>query len=275
MKGSRGSIWMMSLLVVATALAGCGGGGEDSPVDPGGSNLSQSAADDIAVQASAGIVAGKGGWLAEVDAAAGMSGSSATAPLRLQMDVPVPSLSETTFTRAGITIRMTRRFFEENGTEVSGYGPTVDRLMSTCRAYGTHTGPGYSGSLGRTSWLDVHNLLASKDTLEFDGGSSDTVNSSFTAMDESHTHYFYWRSQGSLTDVRALKDQGVNPYPLSGTASWEVSVDVLHEGDPGSVEAHIDARVVVVFKGTSEPDLWVNGLYRYKVNLDTGLVTRA
>jgi hypothetical protein len=275
MKTPRRSGWTISLLLLASMLAGCGGSGGESPVapDPG---LAQDVADDIALQTSASVVAGKGGWLAEVEAAGAMSGSaSAPAPLRWQADVPTPSYSETTFTRGGITVTMTRRFFDESGAELPSYGPTADRLLATCRASGTHESEGYSGSLGRIGWLDVHNLLASKDTLVVDGGSNDTLISQFTAMDPSHTRYFYWLSQGSIAGVRALKDRSVNPYPLSGAASWTVSVDILRDGDRGNVEKHLDATVVVVFNGTADPDLWVSGTYRYKLNLDTGLVIRA
>ena len=54
-----------------------------------------------------------------------------------------------------------------------------------------------------------------------------------------------------------------------------VSADRLRSTSRADVEVHIDATVVVTFNGTSQPEIVVNGTWRYRWNMVTGVVIRA
>ncbi len=48
----------------------------------------------------------------------------------------------------------------------------------------------------------------------------------------------------------------------------------LRSNDRADVEAHLNATVVVTFNGTSQPEIVVNGVWHYRWNPGTGIVTR-
>lgn len=261
----------MGMVLLAFGLGACG----DSPTSP--TMLSQQAADDIAVQSAAALTGSSGGLMVELDAGAGSI--PASAPWRLNPGEPVGNFrsaaAETTITVGAITFTVTRAFYDDDDNELPSYGPTATRLRITTRATGSIDTPHWDASIGRASILDITGIEAVRDTLQFDGAGNDTAQAHFTSFDGLRERHFYALASRSLDRVRLLKDRDANPWPLSGTARWDWSADRLRSSDREDVELHVEATVIITFNGTANPDIVVNGTYRYRVNLATGAVTRA
>jgi hypothetical protein len=138
---------------------------------------------------------------------------------------------------------------------------------------GSVTGVRYQATLGRAGTLDVRGLVSAADTLVFDGTATDTTDARYTSLDD-RTVDVHVLATRMLARVRVLKNRRVHPWPLGGTATWNLSVDKFASGPRGGIEVHYDAVVVVEFDGTQYADVTVNGRYRYRMDLQTGGVAR-
>jgi hypothetical protein len=268
------TLWTLTaaLMALAVAAAGCG---SDSPTAPS-SAVTQATADDVALQVAQTMAAGNGGTMTELFAmAAAVPSGAAASGLGLRGAFGTAgAASETTFTVGNVTYTFTRAFYDADGVELAEYGPAAVRLRVTSRAAGGITGLQFAATLGHAGLTDVTGIAPSADTLGFDGAADDTVQTQFTSLDGLHTRHFSWLAHLAYADVRLLKARDVNPWPLSGTATWAVHAERLRAGARGDVEAVFDALVVVAFDGTQYPEVTVNGTYRYRVNLNTGQVAR-
>jgi hypothetical protein len=182
---------------------------------------------------------------------------------------------DTTFESNGITFEVTRTFFGPTGNELPQYGPTAVRMVWTSRAYGTLSSETDTATVGHSGSLDVRGIEAARDTLDFDGLALDTLVNHFQSLDGSRERFFHATSALIYANVAMLKNRAVNPWPLSGTATYDLSADRLRSNNVTDVEAHLTAHVVVTFNGTDSPDVVVNGTYHYTINLLTGQVLRA
>jgi hypothetical protein len=253
----------------ALFLAGCSG---SNPVTPTG--FTQTDANDIAAQAGQAMSAG---ILPSMNASDGASGGvSGSAVARFDPSARAGSFAqaETTFTSGGVTYTLGVTFYDAGNNALSGYGPLATRMVVTTRATGLFTGQQFAASLGEAGSLDVTGIEAAKDTLVFNGSCADSVDAAFQSLDGLGTRYFRWRSGAVLADVPLLKNRQANPYPLSGTLTYTVHADRYGSNQFSTVEKSWDATVVIVFNGTATPDLTVNGVYHYKVNLSNGVVVR-
>jgi hypothetical protein len=115
--------------------------------------------------------------------------------------------------------------------------------------------------------------LPAETELLINGAANDTADAAFAASDGSASRSYHFLGGGALTDVRQLKDQNVNPYPLSGTARWNVNVDAASHDAEGTREAHYQATVKITFNGTRHPVIEISESYRYSMDLETGEVT--
>lgn len=251
----------------ALILAGCSG---DNPVNPG---FTQADADDIAAQAGPAAAAG---MIANLNAADGASsGVSGSAAARFTpLGAGAFAQAETTFTQGNITYTLGVTFYDADGNALTGYGPSAHRMLVTTRATGAITDQQFTASLGHAGSLDVTGLEASLDTLVFNGASNDSVDASFTSLDGLRSRYFKWRSGAVLTNTDLLKNRQANPYPLSGTLTYIVHAERFTSGQFADVDKTWDATVTIVFDGTANPALTVNGVFHYRVNLVSGVVVR-
>ena len=257
------------LVALAAAVAGCGG---DSPTAPG---VTQTAADDIAVQVAQTMAIGNGGTVTELFAmAAAVPAAGAGGSLLRGAFGTAGAAAETTFTAGNVTYSFAWTFYDAGGAELPEYGPTAARMRVTSRAAGGIVTPQFEAALGHAGLTDVTGVGPLADTLRFDGAADDTVQASFTALDGQRGRHFYWRAHLVHDAVRLLKDREVNPWPLSGTATWAVHAERLRSGDRADVEAAYDALVVVTFNGTQYPEVTVDGAFRYRMNLNSGQVAR-
>ena len=254
-----------ALLLLIPLVTGCG----NKVTAPGG-GVDQQAADDIAIQATTGLTVVGG----DVEFA------MTTIPLAPQAGArqatPARALWDTTVTWNGITYQASRTFYDAAGGTLPDYGPLAVRMRWTSRAYGTYQGPRDTASVGHDALLDVRGIQAGQDTIRFDGTCRDTLQNTFRSLDGLRVRYFFWTSSTVVDAVRILKSTlPAGGWPLSGTVTYTVSADRLRSNDRADVEAHFDATVVVTFNGTNQPEIVVNGVWRYRWNMVTGAVTRS
>jgi hypothetical protein len=247
-------------------VAGCG----SNPTGPGSGALNQQNADDLAIQAVTGLVVLGG----EVQV---MLGSTPAAPqARARRAAPARAMWDTTVTANGITYEASRTFYDALDNELPSYGPLAVRMRWTGRAHGSHEGPRDTASVGHATVLDVRGIQATQDTVRLDGTCNDTLQISFRSLDGLRHRWFYWTSSVTVDAVRILKSTfDTAGWPIGGTVTYVVSADRLRSNSRVDVDAHFDATVVVVFNGTSQPVVVVNGSYYYHWNMQTGAITRA
>ena len=255
-------------LWLATALLALGGCGKSSDVTGLGA-AAQQTADDIAVQVGASASAEGGGLMTEIE------GTNSAVPMASR---PVTffgvAASDTTFARGPFTITLDRTFYDVDDIMLQQWDPSAVRAVIDSWVRGAVTGLRYQATVGRTGVLNVNGLAAAVDTLLFDGTATDTTDARFTSLDGLRTVDVHVLATRVLASVRALKNRSVNPWPLSGTATWTVSVDKFANGPRGGIEAHYQAVVVMTFDGTRVADVEVNGRYHYHLDLQTGDVVR-
>lgn len=253
----------------ALFLAGCSG---DNPVNPNA--FTQADADDIAAQAGQAAAAGVLTNMNAADGASGGVSGSPAARFPSRAGAGAFAQAETTFTSGNVTYTLGVTFYDADGNELSGYGPLAHRMLVTTRATGSVTSQQFNATLGHAGTLDVTGLEAALDTLVFDGACNDSVDASFQSLDGLRTRYFKWRSGSVLTDAALLKNRQANPYPLSGTLTYIVHAERYGSNQFAAVEKTWDATVTIVFDGTSTPELTVNGVFHYRLNLVSGIVVR-
>jgi hypothetical protein len=257
----------LTLIALTLGLTGCGR--DATPNAPASSSaVTRQAADDLA-RHFAGTLSQGGVPLDRVGAtslgAIARGGAFALSPakgLRLTDEI-------------GFSWSLSVTFMDATGAEQTTYDPeTTARMSVVARARGHLSSAEHNASLGIYRALQVDGLLPTETTLELDGSAADTADCSFEARDGSASREYHLLASGALADVRQYKDESVNPYPLSGTASWQVQVDARAEDAQGVHTAHYDATVRVTFNGTRYPTIEVDEHHTYTFDLVTGEVRR-
>lgn len=254
-----------ALLLLLPLVVGCG----NKVTSPGG-GVDQQTADDIAIQAMTSLTVVGG------DVEFAMSTTPLAPQAGARQATPARAFWDTTFTWNGITYEASRTFYDAAGGTLPDYGPLAVRMRWTSRAYGTYQGPRDTASVEHDALLDFRGIEAGEDTVRIDGICRDTLENRFRSLDGLRVRYFFWTSITSVNAVDRLRSAGpTDGWPLGGTVTYVVSADRLRSNNRADVEAHFDATVVVTFNGTHQPDIVVNGTWRYRWNMQTGVVTRA
>jgi len=254
-----------AFLLLLPLIAGCG-----SKVTAPGGGMTAQTADDLAVQTATSLtmVGGDVQYALSTTPQASAAGARQARPARAVWD--------TSFTWNGITYEASRTFYDALDNELPDYGPLATRMRWTSRAYGTYEGPRDTASIGHDALLDFRGIQFAQDTIRADGICRDTLQNTFRSLDGLRVRYFYWVSSTAVDAVRILKSTlSTGGWPISGTVTYAVSADRLRSNSRADVEVHFDATVVVNFNGTPEPEIVVNGTYRYRWNMQTGAITRA
>ena len=258
------AVW---LAVCALAIGGCG---QSSNITGSGAAAQQLQADDTAIQTGAAASSDNGGMMAE------LAGASQAVPMAQRSGgVLGVSSADTTFSRGNVTITLGRTFFDAGGNELQQWDPSATRVRIDSWIRGSVTGLGYQATFGRTGVLDIDGLAPAADTLVFSGTATDTTDATFTSIEGMRTVDVHALGNRALTAIKKLKDSNINPWPLSGSATWNLAVDKYAAGPGGSIQVHWDATAVLTFNGTRFASLLVNGRYHYVVDLQTGIVTRS
>jgi hypothetical protein len=261
---------LLAVLALAALLAGCG----KTPTTPI-SSAAQSNADDVAQQIGVSMAQDNGGMVSTYGATQAPAGGVSVRPVRTAE--PTTAASDTTFSIGGITFTFTRLYLNELHNGMPTFDPVLTwGVVETSRATGSITLPQFSAAIGRAGTLNLWNVsVVAPDTLTANGTADDTTQCSFVSAFTGAQRYFYSVASGVMSDVRTLKPITTDSYPSSGTVTWTVAADRLRSNDRVDVESHFDALVVVSFNGTRYPDVTVNGIFRYRIDLKTGAVQRA
>lgn len=255
-------LWWFALVSLMTfVLVGCS---KDSPTQPGGSTVSLTDADDVSVMVGMSLSRG----LVGDPATAGAPGSALASARQATTD--------TTIVTPFVTWSLSRTFYSALGAVQPTYDPvTTVRMTAAARGVGAVRTLTDTVTFGSAAALDVRGLALAQDTLVCNGTRQDTLLASFQSPMHNMRMHHYLEGQETRVGVRHLKPVNLHPWPLSGTATWTLSVDKLRTGDRGSVERHYTCTAVVVFNGTRNVSLTVDGMHRYTLDLLTGAVVRA
>ena len=255
-----------ALLVVSIAFVSCSK--DITPNAPRSTQITQQAADDVAHHFAATLA--RGGVPLDRVGTTSLEGMAHGGAFGL-----TPGKLQRLTDEAGLSWSLSVTFFDAAGGEQATYDPeTTARMSVLARVRGSLSTAEQQATIGIRRALDVTGLLPTETTLEIDGSAADTADCAFDASDGSSSREYHLLSAGELTDVRQLKDQTVNSYPLSGTARWEVAIDARAESAEGTRTAHYDALVRVTFNGTRHPTIEVDEHYSYTFDLETGEVRR-
>lgn len=252
--------WVATLALLMITLPGCG---KDSPTEPGGTTVTSSDADDAASLVGMSMARG----LIGDPALLGVPGGGVAAPTN--------AAAETTIVTPFVTWTLSRSFYNAFGLVQPAYDPiTTVRMTASARGVGTIRTTTDTVTFGSAASLEVSGLSILQDTLVCDGTRRDTLLASFQSpLHDVHMH----RSMlGAMTwsGVRYLEPVNSHPWPLSGTATWTLSVNRLRTSDRTDVERHYDCTVVVVFDGTRNASLTVDRIHRYTLDLLDGHLLR-
>ncbi len=259
---------MIAAGMLAALTTGCGKDAAPTAAAPPRSELTSQAAKDIATQFGSTLSRQGGLGLNQVGQ------STLLAMARGQGAAAAHPGQNVVQDEAEFTWSLSVTFFNEAGEEQLTFDPaTTARMSVLARARGHVTTAERQASVGVRRSLDVDGLLPAETEIEIDGSSADSADCSFKAQDGTVERRYSILAAGALTDVRQLKDESVNPYPLSGTASWNVVADAFEHNDQGEATAHYEAKVKVTFNGTRFPTVEVEESYRYKLDLETGKIT--
>jgi uncharacterized lipoprotein YbaY len=269
MKRSRFSPLLFAVLGCAAAFAaGCGKDKPNAPAPPS-SQITRQAADDLASQFAVTLSHQGGLPLSQLGSTTLQDVASGRAPATMLPGAGATKTSD----EGSFSWSFSLRYFDADGNEQPSFelGTTAE-IRVAARAHGSFTNAEHQATVGTERSLDVHGLLPDETTLTIDGAQSDTVDAAYHESDGSESRTYHLLGLGALTDVKQLKDKSMNPYPLSGTASWDVMVDATSTDAEGPHEAHYHATVQVTFNGTKNPTIEISETYRYEMNLDTGTV---
>lgn len=262
----------LAVLGFAACLVAAAGCGKSNPTSPQ-SSAAQQNADDAAQQVAMTMSQGGGGSApahAFPDAGHAAAGRSAGA-----FGGASVAASETTYAVGGITWTLTRSWYDAGGNVQAVYNPlTTVQMLASARAVGVIETATDTANFAAAGNLDIRGISVLQDTVVTNAARHDTLLAVFTPPFRPVRVHVYSECAATWADVAQLKPVDVNPWPLSGTATWTMHVSRLRSGERGDVASTFDAIVIVEFNGTRNPDVTVNGTFRYRIDLATGAVTR-
>jgi hypothetical protein len=247
-----------TLLALALVAGGCGT--SKNPASPVPSELTQSEANDVALQTSFA--------LDQIGLDVEGGGSSIfSGPALRQGATPMHTAWDTTVTFGGMTVEVSRNFFDAGNDLLAGYGLTAVRMNWKSHIWGTVESPRDTATIQHHSDLDFTGIQWADTAFTLAGTCADTLLNRFRSLDGLVTSYGYWRSTLIAAAIAVRKADGL---PLSGTLTYVVKVDKLRSGALGDVEKHLSATVVITFNGTRLPDVVINGVHRFQWDMLRG-----
>jgi hypothetical protein len=262
------------LVAAAVAIAVMAVGCSENPTSPViNSEINQQQAEQMAGQLAASMAA-NGGWvmteLRTAASSATAAGAGATPPAGSQ--VLSSTADEITFSEGNLNFSFSYQFFNLDDQPLAGWDTTAVKLVAASRVWGTATEPEVVLTVGHAAELIFTGVELSTDILTLNGAANDTLGADFNNPDSSGVRTLDWLASLGYADVRMHKDEAVNPYPLSGTATYYVNAEDVFVAPEGDVTAGYNATAVIRFNGTQYPEIAIDGRYFYRTNLVTGEV---
>jgi len=242
-----------ALLAIALLASGCGIGSKN-PTGPGTSDLTQSEANDVALQTA--FALDQMGVDME-----GAGGSLLMGPALRQGARPMHAAWNTSITSEGLSAEFSHDFYDAGNNLLEAYGPTAVRMNWKSHIWGTLESLRDTATIQHHANLDLTGIQLLDTALVINGTCADTLFNRFHSLDSLLARYGYWRSTLTAAAIALRKEDGM---PLSGTLTYVVKLDKLRSGELGDVEKQLRAIVVITFNGTRYPDVVVNGVYHFK-----------
>ena len=249
---------LYALLALALVAGGCGS--NKNPTGPATSELTQSEANDVAVQTCFALDQ------IGLDMEGAGSGIFMSPALR-QGAMPLRTAWDTTVALGGLTAEISRDFYDAGGGLLHGYGLTAVRMNWSSHIWGMVETLRDTSSIQHRASFDFTGIQLADTALTLTGTCADTLLNRFHSLDSLVTHYGYWRTTLSAAGIAMRKLDGL---PLNGTLTYVGKVDKLHSGVLGDAEKQLSVIVVITFNGTRFPDVVVNGDYHYRWDMEHG-----
>lgn len=261
---SRRRLLAAALIVTALVAAGCSKDNNTTTNPPPNAGIGQNAADDVAMQTSAALVP------TSLDLTSAMSGSDTTSFLGHGI-LRGWTTVDTTFTRGGFTVHVTRTFFDSTNAVIAMFDSTARTMVWTSQIHGGRSNANDSLVVGHAAVFTFSGLQDS--VLTLNGSALDSLFHKFQKLNGDTTRFVFSTSTMTATNVKLPRD-GVRLFPLSGTLTFTIVARRLNSANPADVAQTVNATVVVTFNGTSTVNLVVNGTFHYTWNMVTGVITR-
>jgi hypothetical protein len=254
-----------TLIAVTLIAGGCSKNTSPTgPASPGAGSLTQSEANDVAVQTSFALD------LIGLDVESAGSTVYFTGLVLRPGALPARAARDTTLTLGGLTAEVSQTFYNAAGDPLPGYGLTAARMNWRSHIWGTVESPRDTAAIQHHANLDFTGIGLGDSALVINGTCADTLLNRFRSLDSLLTRRGYWRS---TTTAAAIVVRQADGTLMSGTLTCVAKVDQLSSGTQGDVTKSLSATVVVTFNGTRYPDVVVSGVHRFKWDMQHGTMT--
>ncbi len=241
--------------------------------------FSQNDADDIMQQVGISAALDLGGWMVDLHSTVN---STPHSPAGLRYPAPARVLRDSTFTVAGITYTVNYGYVW-SGVPHAQFSDSAEYVEVVLDATGTFNDPHLQGSYWHHSDFTVDSVNTAFSELVINGSVSDSLLSNMHSIFRGDSAFLFVDNFFSYDSLRVAKDLGTHPYPLGGSLDMLLDENVLNSLSLGSsIKRGVNAEIFVQFDGTQTPNVTIaddlntpSAVFHYKLNLQTGVVTRS
>jgi len=251
-----------ALLAIALVASGCS---KSTSITSLETPLDQASADDLAMQTAQALNAA----VLDVE---GASSSLVTTSAMRPLIAPFAALWDTTITGEGYTLQASREFYNAAGTLLPNYGPTAARMVWRSRITGSHETGSDTVVIAHGAQLNFAGIQPGDTAFTVSGAAVDTLQCVYRSYDGTRWRYCHCKSVLAIANAVISRTR---EWPLSGTLTFTMNADRLRSNNAGDVEAHLAGTIVITFNGTSQPDVVVNGTWRYHWDMEYRTMIRA
>ncbi|MBT8405367.1 MAG: hypothetical protein KJP18_16010 [Gemmatimonadetes bacterium] len=173
--------------------------------------------------------------------------------------------------RGGLERDRNVRFYDADGNLQEAFDElTTARIEIETTIEGEIERDRFSASVSRSRDMEVSGLLGEETERTFDGSGESEV-SRTRVTDDAGTRSYEMESEAEIDDVVRAVDRQAQPWPLSGTITRHVEVEI--ENGPNGDESR-ERTTVLTFNGTQFATLTVDG-EEFEVDLAARAAERA
>jgi len=226
--------------------------------------FTQPEADDIAQMIGSTVAQDVGGWMVEIE--------------RAQEKRRTAGDTTEAIMRGAITHNLSFQYTTRLGGAGAVWDTSVVSVEVHDRATGNFAEVALKGAYLHLS--DISIFSANEDTMFFNTLATDTSLFTVKSFVRSDTVYYRMDNFFDYDELKIHRDQ-LNPWPISGTASWLIDANKLSSANPAAVQRNILVEVLITFDGTQTPPMLVyedlddpSTTFHYTIDLKTGSVMR-